>query len=96
MKEDGARLFPVMSSDMPVASCPKPAHRNIRKHFLCCVGGKPLPQVAQRVCGVSVLGDTQKLPGCMLLGEQYQVPLLELQLDQKDPELPPASTSLWF
>jgi len=33
---------------------------NIRKHFCRCVGDGALAEVAQGVCGVSILGDAQK------------------------------------
>lgn len=36
MKEDGARLFPVMSSDMPVASCPTGTQEHQETLFVLC------------------------------------------------------------
>jgi len=35
---------------------------NIKKHFYC-EGGQALAEVAQRSCGISILGGVQKAPG---------------------------------
>jgi len=41
---------------------------NVRKLLFYCEGNQALAQVAQGGCGLSTLGDTEKLPGHCLGG----------------------------
>lgn len=59
-KEDGARLFPVVSSDSARGNGHTLTYRRFSLNSYC-EGDKALAQIAQRDYGVSIFRDTQKL-----------------------------------
>jgi len=65
-KEDRAKLFSVMPSNRTRGNRHKLKDEVPSKYqdaLLYYVGARALARAAQRVCGASMLGDLQKLPG---------------------------------
>jgi len=62
-EEQGAGVCSVVPSDRTRGSGHVKVNLNIRKCFFHHEEGQILAQVAQRGCGVSILGDVQNLAG---------------------------------
>jgi len=66
-KEDGTRLFSVLPNDRTSCNGHKLKHRkshlSIRKSFFYSESDQTLEQVAQRGCGVSIIGNSHNLNG---------------------------------